>query len=283
MTSISLQYRINLNGNVRRELATPPSRGSKALVYRGVMGPSGTRVAIKIFRFGPPTDAKAIERVVREVFRWTRLQHPNILPIYGVATEFDFTMALVSEWQNHGNAAEYVRNSEIDPRPLLIGVAKALHYLHHQLPTPIIHGDLRGKNIFISADGRAVVADYGLSAVVDAEFDNNVAVSSPGGWSIRWMSPETMESFGEINIKDDVWAFGMTILELLTRKPPFYELQGLRAVITRIMQSPPDHPSDESTCSRMTDTWWEICLLCWKRDPLQRPTISEIIPKIYPT
>ena len=150
------------------------------------------------------------------------------------------------------------------------------------------------KNILISQDGRALVADYGVATLVDSVFDNIVAVSSFCGSYLRWVAPETMESYGELTTKNDIWAFGMLVLvcpqlllvdfprlsllqELLTTQPPFHEIPGLRAVISRIMQGPPDRPSDEDTCGRLTNTWWNVCHSCWHHSPSHRPPISDIL------
>lgn len=110
------------------------------------------------------------------------------------------------------------------------------------------------------------------------------------------MSPESLQSYGELTIKDDIWAYGMLILvrssncflvfgfsflqELFTTKPPFYEIPGLKAVISRILQGAPSRPTDKDTCGRLTDAWWDICSSCWHREPSGRPSISEILRKL---
>lgn len=269
-------YNINLNDQVDRVLSRGPSRGSRALVYLGTMRSTGRKVAVKVFRFGPPSDEKSVKRVLHEVATWSKLRHRNIVQVSGITTKFDYTVSLVTEWADMGSAIDYVQNRAIDPRPLLIEVAHGLSYLHGQR-LPIVHGDLRGKNVLISQDGRALVADYGVAILVDSVFDNNVAVSSFGGTCIRWMAPETMENYGELTIKDDIWAYGMLILELLTTKPPFHEILGLRAVISRIMQGPPDRPSDKDTYGRLTNSWWNACHSCWHRSPSHRPPISDVL------
>ncbi|KAG6330867.1 hypothetical protein ID866_8223 [Astraeus odoratus] len=93
------------------------------------------------------------------------------------------------------------------------------------------------------------------------------------------MAPEITEG-GELSAAADVWAFGMTALELFTRKIPFHQYRATPGVILRIFRGPPDRPTDEDTCSRMLDDWWDICTRCWNRDPSSRPTISEIIEDI---
>lgn len=269
-----IPWKLDLNDQVDRDISLVPLRGTRALVYRGNLRSSGKKVAIKVFRFGPPTNEKALKRIYREVALWRELHHRNILPLLGMATQFDYTISLVSEWAAKGNTFDYVQSQAVDPRPLLIGIANGLDYLHGR---EIIHGDLRGHNVMVSEDGQAMITDYGVSSLVDAEFDQNAAISAPGGRSIRWMAPESMESFGEVSIQGDIWTLGMTILELFTRQPPFYYISGLRAVIGRIMDGRPDRPSGPATCFRMTDAWWNLCCLCWARDPWQRPSMPDII------
>ncbi|KAG6329426.1 hypothetical protein ID866_9663 [Astraeus odoratus] len=69
----------------------------------------------------------------------------------------------------------------------------------------------------------------------------------------------------------------MTALELFTREYPFPNIQSIHGLVLRILRGPPERPSDESTCSRMTNDWWEICSLCWKREPSTRPEMTDIV------
>ena len=45
------------------------------------------------------------------------------------------------------------------------------------------------------------------------------------------------------------------------------------------MEELPIRPSHESTCSRMTEEWWEICLACWHREPEQRLRITDVLSR----
>ncbi|KIM68085.1 hypothetical protein SCLCIDRAFT_1209467 [Scleroderma citrinum Foug A] len=272
-------YHINLDDQVDRARSRSPSHGSRALVYRGTLQRSTGRkaVAIKVLRSGPPSDEEPRRAFLREISRWSKLRHRNIVRVSGITTKFDYAISLITEWADMGNAIDYVQNRSVDPRPLLIDVAHGLSYLHGQRP-PIVHGDLRGKNVLVSQDGRALVADYGVTTLVDSVFDNSVAVSSSGGACIRWVAPETLERKGEPPaIKDDRWAYGMLILELLTTRSPFHEIPELRAVISRIKQGPPDRPSDKDTHRRLTNAWWNVCRSCWHRVPSHRPPISDVL------
>lgn len=76
-------------------------------------------------------------------------------------------------------------------------------------------------------------------------------------------------------------SFGISFLqELLTTRSPFHEIPGLRAVISRIIQGPPERPGDKDTYGRLTNTWWGVCLSCWNRVPLHRPPIPEVLRRL---
>ncbi|KAG6329787.1 hypothetical protein ID866_9302, partial [Astraeus odoratus] len=269
---------INLNDQVERDDAFRPLHGGNSIVYLGTLGPQMQRVAIKSIRLSPSGKTAAIQHIVEEIQLWSKLKHENIVPVFGVLTKLDYAVSVVVKWMPTGSAYDYVQNRDIDPRPLLVGLARGLHYLHSQVSVPILHGDLRGKNVMVSEEGQALLADYGLLSLIESSFDTTVA--PPIHSTIRWMSPERIESDGEISAPADVWAFGMTALELFTSRPPFPDIHHTTAVITRILQRPPDRPGDESTWCRMTDQWWHACSSCWVRDVSSRPTISTVLEQI---
>ena len=70
------------------------------------------------------------------------------------------------------------------------------------------------------------------------------------------------------------------VQELFTRHYPFSEISSLGPLLARIVGGQFDRPSDESTCFRLSDEWWELCSMCWKRKPVDRPNISYVVQKI---
>ncbi|KAI6039008.1 kinase-like domain-containing protein, partial [Pisolithus marmoratus] len=216
----------------------------------------------------------------REVHVWSKLRHENIVRMLGVSTEFDSTVSIISEWMPLGSAYAYVQNTENDPRPLLEDVARGLLYLHEydSPPGPIVHGDLKGLNVLVSSDHRALLSDFGLSTLNVPSF--NVTVDAVRGGSFHWMAPELLDDHAA-STETDVWAFGMTILELFTRAVPFPSCRNSGSVLGRLMKGKlPPRPAEESTQFRLTDAWWEICTSCWKRDPSSRPTVKNIMEKL---
>ncbi|KAI6010017.1 kinase-like domain-containing protein [Pisolithus marmoratus] len=254
------RYGINLNGRISRTLGRNPLRGGTASVSHAL-----------------PGSETELKRLFREVHTWSKLRHENIVPMSGISTEFDSTVSIISEWMPLGNAHDYVQKTENDPRPLLQDIASGLYYLHsHELG--VVHGDLKGLNVLVSSNRKALLSDFGLSTVDISTF--SMSVSAIRGGSYHWMAPELLDERPPSR-ESDVWAFGMTALELFTRAVPFPNCRSPARVLSRlIMGKLPPRPAEQSTQFRLTDGWWEICTSCWERDPASRPAVKDIIEKV---
>ncbi|KAL4077387.1 kinase-like domain-containing protein [Scleroderma citrinum] len=190
-------------------------------------------------------------------------------------TTFGNPLSSVAEYMTRGNAYNYVQNRRVDPAPLLLGVARALLYLHSHPLGPIFHGDVRGKNVLVTDDGRALLTNFSCSCLHDRS--SNMVSSSPLPGSLRWMAPEGIEEEDltvDLAAGRDVWAFAMTIMELVTRQPPFEGINSRNLIIVRILRGMPRRPR----CMR--NEWWDLCTPCWKLEPEQRPDMMTLVHRI---
>lgn len=270
---MSIGINILLNGRIYN-LKSTALPGGIGVIRQGILRPEEINVAIKVCRCAGTWDQQVDENVVREVQTLASLQHENILPILGIVTEIS-GISMVTPWKERGNAHDYVRDENVDPRPLLRGIANGLSYLHSHNPGLIVHGNLKGANVLISDDGSPQLTDMYCSFTFPPSTQNTSV------WcALRWTAPERIDGNGEVNASGDVWAFGMTALELFTRELPFHKISERQGVILRILQGPPDRPSNQSTHSRMTDEWWNMCSRCLDINPLTRPQISDVMEVI---
>ncbi|KAI6046957.1 kinase-like domain-containing protein [Pisolithus marmoratus] len=214
------------------------------------------------------------QHALDEITIWSQLQHCNITTLLGIATKFDPTVSMVTEWMEGGNARDYVSDVVVDPRPLFLDIAHGLNYLHD---LGIVHGDLKGRNVLISGSGRALVTDFGCS--YRPNLSPGLSVDPPRGGSVRWLAPENLDTYA-ISQEADIWAYGITVLELFSREDPFPEANKDVPIMRRISKGPPSRPSDELTCFRLSDRWWSVCLECWNPEPSARPMIKDIVAKI---
>ncbi|KAG1808532.1 kinase-like domain-containing protein [Suillus variegatus] len=104
-------------------------------------------VAVKEIILRGDTDMLTIiDRLFRELTLWLKLEHKNIVPLWGVADGFGSLPSLVSPWLENGALTGYLRRvherlSYNEKFALLKDIAEGLQYLHSQ---SITHGDLSG-------------------------------------------------------------------------------------------------------------------------------------------
>ncbi|CAE6492341.1 unnamed protein product [Rhizoctonia solani] len=154
------------------------------------------------------------------------------------------------------------------------GISDGLVYLHD---VGIIHGDLKGGNILISEDGTPMLNDFG-NAVLQEHSLQFTESTTRTNISPRWTAPEILEGLTSYSYAADVYALGMTWLEVITGKVPFQERRNdialAHIIVNRkeIPQRPNEHiPSD----SEDGDALWSLMMNCWAHKPEERPSANE--------
>ncbi len=90
----------------------------------------------------------------------------------------------------------------------IIGILKMLH----ERPRPIIYRDLKPSNIVVDQDGHASLIDYGAARIYRSENEMDTTNLGTGGYA----APEQYGYLGQTDQQTDIYAFGMTILQLIT-------------------------------------------------------------------
>src|SRR5262249_25538688 len=127
-------------------------------------------VALKFFRTGILVDDRDRSRFHREARAIARLQHPNIVQVFGTG-EHDGWPFLVMELVESGTLAARIGGSPLPPRAAAILVerlAVATQYAHDR---GVIHRDLKPANVLLAGDGHPKVADFGLAKYFGAAAD----------------------------------------------------------------------------------------------------------------
>ncbi|KXN83214.1 Cytokinesis protein sepH [Leucoagaricus sp. SymC.cos] len=225
--------------NLAEPIGNPDGYG---LFYKGTL--EGQSVRVRAVRTANKSGSKArkIMRVqVGELALLTHVSHPSVTPLYGtyLSAEHNPRICIVSPWMENGDLANYLTKFPDTPRiPLMSDVAAGLQFLHDM---GIIHADLKAKNILVSQSRRAMLADIGVSAVlntsvamladveVSAAPNTTVASSTAadfsGPGSVYWMAPELLIA-KEAQLptpQSDMWGFGCTCFEAMTGQTPFLE------------------------------------------------------------
>ncbi|KAF9444181.1 kinase-like protein, partial [Macrolepiota fuliginosa MF-IS2] len=220
----------------------------------------------------------------REAMLWAHLSHLNILPFYGIYRIGDMygRLGLISPWMEKGHLRRYINNEpDADRILLLTDVIDGLQYLHDNR---IVHGDLKGDNILITSSGRACLADFGLSNVVQAKLGGWSIITTiiHNGGTVGWEAPELLqEDNSEPTMTSDIYALSMVFYEAFTGKVPFHEAKTPVAVIYRVVlgQRPAQPAKDGAayTVYGLTSEIWEIMVRGWGADPEARPELLEFL------
>lgn len=155
-------------------------------------------------------------------------------------------MDLRLQYCEGGSAAEFVRRLNVANRRIseehvayiLRETATALMHLHKN---HFVHRDVRGSNILLTSEGEVKLCDFGLTALTgDTMGKRSTCIGSPS-----WMAPEMFANAatkrnGELyGNRADVWALGITAIELGDGFAPFADMHPTRAMFQIVRNPPP--------------------------------------------
>src|SRR5678815_905248 len=166
------------------EILSPLGAGGMGEVYRARDAKLGRDVAVKVLPERLTADADALSRFEREARAVAALSHPNILSIFDVGREEGLAFA-VMELLDGETLRQRLSEGALPTRKALeygAQIARGLAAAHEK---GIVHRDLKPENVFLVADGRVKILDFGLAKVDALESDvtkspTAVAVTEPG-------------------------------------------------------------------------------------------------------
>ncbi|KAF8599205.1 kinase-like protein [Ceratobasidium sp. AG-I] len=140
-----------------------------------------------------------------------------------------------------------------------------------------VHGDLKGLNVLIYANGTPVLTDFGNAILQDSTLQLTTTTVK-NSLSPRWAAPELLEGVGMHSFAADVYALGMTILETITGKLPYAEKSDLGVygalLVTREI---PLRPEDSiPSNSKDGDKLWSLLTSCWVCHAEYRPIADDV-------
>ncbi|ETL80635.1 TKL/DRK protein kinase [Phytophthora nicotianae] len=255
------------------------SRGGYGEVYVGTF--NDQRVAIKMLLPETRKRIQSVNEFLAEVKLMASLEHPRIVEFIGVAWDSLTDLCVVSEFMEGGdvrallNRYQNERNIGFDYTKVKIAlhVAHALTYMHSFDP-PLIHRDLKSKNILLTEDYDAKLTDFGASReLVDRTMTAGIGTS-------LWMAPEMMtgEKYDE---KADIFSFGVVLSELDSNALPYANTGKNRqpsdlAILQLVMQGKL-RVSFSETCPPAI---LELGMACVAADPTARPTAAEALYRL---
>ena len=213
-----------------------------ATVYKAKQVSLDRVVAVKVLPKRMSSNKEFVERFYKEGKAAAKLNHPNIVGAVdvGEANGYHyFVMEYVEGETVHDRLEKGERYSEKESLNIVTQVAKALAHAHK---AGFIHRDVKPKNIMITPEGIAKLADMGLareaSDMEAAQAEAGRAYGTP-----YYISPEQIR--GELNIdaRADIYSLGATFYHMVTGRVPF-DASTPSAVMHKHLKDylvPPDH------------------------------------------
>jgi serine/threonine protein kinase len=235
----------------------------------------GEFVAVKEINLERDADSEADFEFLRsEIGTLCACEHPNIIRYRLSVLPTASLLWIVMDWCEGGSLRGIIDRWGPLPEPVVLEAAEsillALEYLHRQ---GIGHRDLKGANVLVDGRGLVKLGDFGVAAR-SSEATTGLVVGSP-----YWMAPEVIQSAGpEAHVFDackaDIWAFGITLIELLKGRPPLAYLSPVAALQTIPTTTPPRLESTDTAASKHTRALIHACL---HDDPVRRPTAGALL------
>jgi eukaryotic-like serine/threonine-protein kinase len=218
--------------------------GGMGVVYRATDERLFREVAVKVLPAGSVTDEAARQRLRKEAFALSRLNHPNIETVYDFDTEagVDFLVAELVPGVTLDHKLGGGPLSEKEIVQLGTQLANGLEAAHQ---AGLLHRDLKPANLRITPDGRLKILDFGLAQEFDPVAGVNVTMTQveyPGiSGTLPYLAPEQLR--GEpADVRSDIYAAGTVLYEMATGKPLFDAKTG-PLLMDSILNRPPALPS----------------------------------------
>lgn len=257
------------------------NRGGYGDVYKGTY--NGEQVAIKTLLPETKRNLKHVRAFIAEVKMMAALEHSHIVQFVGVAWDSISDLCVLSEFMTGGDlrallvhyeATQHTQGFDHSKVKIALHIAHALTYLH-SLPQPVIHRDLKSKNVLLTPGLDAKLTDFGVSRKRE---DCTMTV---GVGTSLWMAPEVMTG-KRYDTAADMFSFGVVLSELDVHTLPYSHAKengglGRRMPDPAILRMIAASSLHVEFSPQLLPEVVELGCACVSIDPKQRPTAPEAL------
>ena len=250
---------------IRRQLG----KGGMGVVYRATDTVLDRPVALKLLPSHLVEDETALRRFAREARAAARLNHPNIVTIYGMERVDDLWFIAMEYVEGESLDKLLNKRGAVAPEKAAAMVRQAAQALAAAHRKGIVHRDIKPHNFLIDSEGTVKVTDFGLARA----HSETTALTGTGTLlgTPQYMSPEQWED-SNVGPQSDIYSLGVTFYALLTGQAPF---QGSTpaAIMRQILQEPP--PDLGRAAPYLPNRLTKIVGRMLERDPRDRYQTAE--------
>ncbi|KAI3783826.1 hypothetical protein L1987_42914 [Smallanthus sonchifolius] len=251
-------------------------KSSFGTLYKANLVRSNTVVVLRFLR---PACTRKVQDVMHAVQLLGSVRHPNLVPLCGFYVGPRGEKLLVHPFYRRGNLAEFIRDGNGDSQKWSViyristGIARGLNHLHTSLPKPIIHGNLKSKNILLSRNQTPLVSDFGLFLLLNPSAIQEMIEDA----AVEGYKPPELITTNHTSVETDIFNFGVILLELLTGKEPNEKPNANQVFDSNSIL---DHrifgPVDEEDILKL----YHLAIACCSPFPSFRPDMKHICKKL---
>ena len=248
-------------------------KGSSGYVYKALNKKDKKIYAIKQ-SLSPENDDLIKNEIA--IYQKFKNECPNIIHFYDyfqANNESGQTcLCMQIEYCQYGSIREIIKKgkkmnifiNELEISAIIFMVLKSLVFIHKN---NLIDRDIKGRNILVDKDGEIKLCDFGICKTYHKNNMKHLRGGSP-----YWMAPEVLNK-EEYDQTIDIWALGITCIELAEHEPPYFKLSP-KEVMKQIIRSPPKGLKNKSKWSNKFNNFVSSCL---NIDRFKRPSAEELL------
>ncbi|XP_071832271.1 mitogen-activated protein kinase kinase kinase kinase 5-like isoform X3 [Apostichopus japonicus] len=252
------------------ELLQRIGSGTYGDVYKARMTKTGILAAVKVIKIEPGDDFSIIQQ---EILVMKDCKHANIVRYFGSYLRRE-KLWIAMEYCGGGSLQDIYHMTSSLTEPQIAYVCKetltGLSYMHSLKK---MHRDIKGANILLTDNGDVKLADFGVSAQITATMSKRKSfIGTP-----YWMAPEVaaVERKGGYDYQCDIWAVGITAIELAELQPPMFDLHPMRALF--LMSKSNFVPPKLKEKHKWSANLHSFIKMSLTKNPRRRPTAVKLL------
>ncbi|XP_071685356.1 probable LRR receptor-like serine/threonine-protein kinase At1g05700 [Lolium perenne] len=265
---------------------TKIGEGGFGFVYAGRLE-NGVSVAVKM---RSEESLQGNTEFLAEAQHLARIHHRNLVSLIGYCKDKKH-LSLVYECMDGGNLQDrligQVPLNWLQRLKIALDSANGLEYLHKSCSPPLIHRDVKTRNILLTANLDAKLSDFGLTRAFSSETMTHTTTQPAG--TMGYLDPEYLAT-SHLSEKSDVYSFGIVLLVLITGQPVIINTSDTERTNVALWARHRLHVGDIDTVTDPTiredcdiNSVWkvvEVALRCTERVARDRPTMGEVVEGI---